>query len=107
MRRHPGPGHAKVCELFPGLRESIIWQLRSTRADATELTNHAAGEAIGIGQTSGQVGALRLEPATPVSGLWLVGADAGSRGIGTEMASGSALNLADRLMGVSGPAPVK
>ncbi len=99
--------HAKVCELFPDLKRSIVWQLRSTRLDATELTNHAAGEAIGMGQTPGQVGRLRPELATPVSGLWLVGADAGSRGIGTEMASGSALNLADRLMGVSGPAPVK
>ncbi len=99
--------HAKVCELFPGLRESIMWQLRSTRLDATELTRHAAGEAIGIGQTPSQSGALRPESATPVSGLWLVGADAGSRGIGTEMASGSALNLADRLKGISGPAPIK
>jgi phytoene dehydrogenase-like protein len=99
--------HAKVCELFPGLRESIMWQLRSTRVDATALTHHLAGEAIGIGQTPGQAGALRPELATPVSGLWLVGADAGSRGIGTEMASGSALNLARRLGGGSGPAPVK
>jgi len=84
-----------------------VWELRSTRVDATELTSHAAGEAIGVGQTPGQVGALRPEPATPVSGLWLVGADAGSRGIGTEMASGSALNLARRLGGGSGPAPAK
>jgi prolycopene isomerase len=99
--------HAKVCELFPGLRESIMWQLRSTRVDATALTHHLPGEAIGIGQTPGQAGALRPELATPVSGLWLVGADAGSRGIGTEMASGSALNVARRLGGGSGPAPVK
>ena len=99
--------HAKVCELFPDLKKSIVWQLRSTRVDATELTSHAAGEAIGVGQTPGQVGALRPELATPVSGLWLVGADAGSRGIGTEMASGSALNLANRLGGGSGTAPMK
>jgi len=30
-----------------------------------------------------------------VEGLWLVGADAGAQGIGTEMAAGSALYLAD------------
>jgi phytoene dehydrogenase-like protein len=99
--------HAKVCELFPGLEESILWELRSDRDDATEITGHATGEAIGIGQTPGQVGALRPELATPVSGLWLVGADAGSRGIGTEMASGSALNLANRLGESSEPAHVK
>jgi len=99
--------HAKVCELFPGFQESILWELRSDRGDATGITGHASGEAIGIGQTPGQVGALRPEQATPVSGLWLVGADAGSRGIGTEMASGSALNLARRLGGGSGPAPIK
>ncbi len=99
--------HAKVCELFPRLEESIIWQLRSTRVDATDVTCHAAGEAIGIGQTPGQVGVLRPELATPVSGLWLVGADAGSRGIGTEMASGSALNLADRFGGRSEQAHIE
>ena len=99
--------HAKVCELFPGLEESILWELRSDRDDATEITGHATGEAIGVGQTPGQVGALRPELATPVSGLWLVGADAGSRGIGTEMASGSALNLANRLGEGSEPTHVK
>ena len=99
--------HAKVCDLFAGFKESIMWQLRSTRVDATELTSHAAGEAIGIGQTPGQVGALRPDLATPVSGLWLVGADAGSRGIGTEMPSGSALNLVDRLGRDAEPVPIK
>jgi phytoene dehydrogenase-like protein len=99
--------HAKVCELFPDFKQSIMWQLRSTRVDATGLTHHLAGEAIGIGQTPGQVGASRPDLATPVGGLWLVGADAGSRGIGTELASGSALNLADRLAGGSEPAPIK
>ncbi|MBM4445444.1 MAG: NAD(P)/FAD-dependent oxidoreductase [Chloroflexi bacterium] len=98
--------HTKVCELFPGFKDSIMWQLRSTRVDATALTDHLAGEAIGIGQTPGQVGALRPELVTPVSGLWLVGADAGSRGIGTEMASGSALNLIHRLGDGSGPEPI-
>lgn len=99
--------HTKVCELFPDLESSMVWQLRSTRHDATELTDHAAGEAIGIGQTPGQVGALRPDLAMPVSGLWLVGTDAGSRGIGTEMASGSALNLVNCLVGGSGPAHIK
>jgi phytoene dehydrogenase-like protein len=89
--------HAKVCELFPNLEAATIWQSRSVSTDAAELTGHSAGEAIGLAQIPGQVGRLRPELSTPVKGLWLVGADAGSRGIGTEMAAGSALRLADIL----------
>ena len=49
-------------------------------------------DAVGV---PGQVGENRPSLETPLKNLWLVGADAGSRGIGTEMASGSALNLAE------------
>ena len=89
--------HAKVCELYPDLEAAVLWQSRSTYNDAAELTGHRTGEAIGLAQTPGQVGRLRPEMATPVTGLWLVGADAGARGIGTEMAAASALRLADIL----------
>jgi prolycopene isomerase len=89
--------HGKVCELFPHLEAAIIWQSRSGSTDAAELTGHYAGEAIGLAQIPGQAGRFRPEPDTPVAGLWLVGADVGSRGIGTEMAAGSALRLADIL----------
>jgi len=89
--------HARVCELFPDLESAILWKMTSTREDATRLTGHPAGEAIGLGQSPGQTGRDRPGHETPVEGLWLVGADAGARGIGTEMASASALALADRL----------
>ncbi|MBN2283400.1 MAG: NAD(P)/FAD-dependent oxidoreductase [Deltaproteobacteria bacterium] len=85
--------HRKVCELFPDLEGAIIWQLRSTGRDVAELTGHRRGECIGLGQTPSQVGELRPSMKTPVQGLWLVGADAGARGIGTEIAAGSALSL--------------
>ena len=81
--------------LFPALEKATLWQSRSTSDDTRELTAHRAGECIGLAQVPGQVGAGRPEHRTPVEGLWLVGADAGSRGIGTELAAGSALNLAD------------
>jgi prolycopene isomerase len=87
--------HEQVCELFPGLEGALAWMSRSTESDARGLTGHRAGEAIGLAQVPGQVGKMRPELRTPVEGLWLVGADAGSRGIGTEMAAGSALYLAD------------
>lgn len=89
--------HARVCELFPAIDNALLWQVRSITEETGDITGHPAGEAIGLAQTPEQVGALRPGHETPVAGLWLVGADAGARGIGTEMASGSALNLLNRL----------
>jgi prolycopene isomerase len=88
---------AKVCEIFPDLEGAVIWKSRSTGADVRELTGHRAGECIGLAQVPGQVGKERPQHLTPIEGLYLVGADAGARGIGTEMAAGSALALADLL----------
>jgi phytoene dehydrogenase-like protein len=89
--------HTQVCEIFPDLESAMLWESRSTGADVRELTGHRAGECIGLAQVPGQVGKNRPGHATPVDGLYLVGADAGARGIGTEMAAGSALALADML----------
>jgi phytoene dehydrogenase-like protein len=87
--------HGRVCDLFPGIESATLWQSRSTRADVTEMTGHPEGEAIGLAQTPDQVGPRRPDIETPVRGLLLVGADAGARGIGTEMAAASAMRLAD------------
>jgi phytoene dehydrogenase-like protein len=89
--------HDKVCALFPAVEKATMWQIRSTADDARELTTHRAGECIGLAQVPGQVGRDRPGHRTQVEGLYLVGADAGSRGIGTELAAGSALNLVDSL----------
>lgn len=89
----------RVHKLFPEIKKAIIWQEQGTRADTTRITTHPPGGAIGLGQFPGQTGKQRPALQTPVDGLYLVGADAGSRGIGTELAVGSALNLADLLAG--------
>jgi phytoene desaturase len=89
--------HAQVCEIFPELEGALLWASRSTGADTMQLTGHRVGECIGLAQTPSQVGKLRPQLRTPVEGLWLVGADAGARGIGTEMAAASALRLADEI----------
>ncbi|MEW5736973.1 MAG: FAD-dependent oxidoreductase [Thermodesulfobacteriota bacterium] len=89
--------HARVTELFPGIAKELAWSVRNVRSDVTRLTGHPAGEAIGLAQTPDQVGSLRPSHETGVQGLYLVGADAGARGIGTEMASQSALTLCDKL----------
>ncbi len=88
----------RVRKLFPGINGALIWELRSTADDIAGITTKNFADTIGLGQVPGQVGADRPDCQTPVKGLWLVGADAGARGIGTEMAAGSALALADRLM---------
>lgn len=89
--------HERVCDLFPDLASSILWRLRSNREDTSDLTGLENGSCIGLAQTANQSGKFHLSLETPVEGLFLVGADAGSRGIGTELAVGSALNLAGRL----------
>ena len=89
--------YERVIKLFPDIGKAEIWQVRSTASDAFNITKHAAGEAIGIGQTPSQCGKLRPKFETPVKGLYLVGSDAGARGIGTEIASGSALGLYELL----------
>lgn len=89
--------HARVSTLFPRIESATLWQSRSTRADVTAMTGHPEGEAIGLAQAPDQVGTRRPGLETPIRGLFLVGADAGARGIGTEMAAASALRLADLL----------
>jgi len=84
---------ATVRRLFPGIEDALLWEIRSGAAATRDLTGHRAGECIGLAQVPGQVGRERPGRRTPVKGLWLVGADAGARGVGTEMAAGSALGL--------------
>lgn len=90
--------HHRICRMFPGFQKAILWEMRTTRADVSRLTRHPAGEAIGLAQTPTQAGSLRPHHLTPIDGLYVVGADVGARGIGTEMASASALALAEALV---------
>lgn len=89
----------RVFKLFPAIKAALLWKERGTRADTSGITFHPPGGAIGLGQFPGQTGDKRPALETPVNGLFLVGADAGSRGIGTELAAASALNLASLLAG--------
>jgi phytoene dehydrogenase-like protein len=85
----------RLFEIFPQIKENIQWSMRTHIAHTSRITGKPTGECIGLMQCVGQTGAHRPSPRTPVEGLWLVGADAGARGVGTEMASGSALYLAN------------
>ena len=89
---------ARMRNLFPKIPAAQLWQVRSTADDIAGITQKGFADTIGLGQVPGQVGADRPDHQTPIDGLWLVGADAGARGIGTEMAAGSAMALVERLM---------
>ena len=86
-----------AAEIFPELAGATVDVERVLTGDVSRLSGRAAGECIGVAQEVGQSGTLRPQSSTPIAGLFLVGADAGGRGIGTEMAADSALRLYHQL----------
>lgn len=91
--------------LHPGIEDHVIWKLRTDIAYTSKISGRDLGEVIGISQDYRQVGKNRPSPRLPIEGLYVVGADAGGRGVGTEMAAESALNVSEMvvhdLMGTS------
>lgn len=80
-------------DLFPDIEEHVVWKIRTDTRYISEISGRWTGEVIGVAQNRHQVGKKRPGNATPIQGLYLVGADVGARGVGTEMAADSALNL--------------
>jgi len=68
--------------------------------DATiiERSGRGTGEVVGLAQIPGQVGKNKPSARMPIEGLYLVGCDAGRRGVGTEQASDSALNVSRMIL---------
>ena len=87
----------RLFELFPQIASHIEWKMRTHIAHTASITGKPTGECIGLSQCVGQTGVHKPDPWTPVKDLWLVGADAGARGVGTEQASGSAIYVANLL----------
>ncbi|RJP26400.1 MAG: NAD(P)/FAD-dependent oxidoreductase [Actinobacteria bacterium] len=79
--------------IFPEISAATVAVERIMCTDVSCLSGRISGDCIGIAQEVGQSGSFRPRSATPVDGLFLAGADAGGRGIGTEMAADSALRL--------------
>lgn len=82
-----------AADIFPEISGATVAVEKVLTAQVSSLSGRAAGECIGIAQEVGQSGTARPSVDTPLKGLYLVGADAGGRGIGTEMAADSALRL--------------
>jgi len=85
----------RIHEMWPQVRGHVMWKERSSVADVGAVTGKTTGECIGLAQCVGQVGANKPSPMTPIENLWLVGCDAGARGVGTEQATNSALYVAN------------
>jgi phytoene dehydrogenase-like protein len=78
-------------KLHPGLKEHIVWKERSDTDVIAAISGREQGDAIGMAQRYDQDGDKRFSPRSPLKGLYIVGADTGSFGIGTELAAQSAM----------------
>lgn len=84
-------GEKKLFSFFPQIERNLLWKSRITNKDTNRITRKGKGDCIGLAQIPGQVGARKPHPKLPVEGLWVVGCDAGARGVGTEQATASAM----------------
>ena len=88
-----------VEELYPAIRRHTIrtepyGPRHISRMTRDSVVAGCGGEAVGIAQVVGQVGAGKPDARTPLPGLYLVGCDAGGRGSGTHQAVDSGFNVA-------------
>ncbi len=86
--------------LFPQARDLIEEKDLYTTKSVSNATRDATvpgagGETIGLAQIVGQCGKSKPSIETPLSGLYLVGCDAGARGVGTQQAIMSGFTVAD------------
>lgn len=89
--------HRRVCRLVPGLEEHTVMRVQTGAGTIARISGRPSADVLGVAQRFDQVGARRPDVTTPVQGLFLVGCDAGGRGVGIEQAADSALNLVERL----------
>jgi len=87
----------RLLDIFPHIAPHIEWKMRTHIAHTASITGKPTGECIGLAQCVGQTGVHKPKPWTAVKDLWLVGTDAGARGVGTEQASGSAIYVSNLL----------
>jgi phytoene dehydrogenase-like protein len=78
--------------VLPRIEKHILFKETASSEDVDRLVGEGGG-IIGLAQTTDQVGGKRISQRTPVRNLYLVGAEAGGWGIGTELAANSALEL--------------
>ncbi len=88
---------------FPDLEGHVVRQETYTSQSVSAESRDSVvagmgGECIGLAQVIGQAGRSKPDPRTPLSGLYLVGCDAGGYGCGTHQAVDSGFNVADMVL---------
>ena len=82
--------------LYPRFADAIIRREPTTQVHVAAASGRRiSGEAVGVAQIPGQVGAGRPTRRTPIRGLYVVGADTAQGAIGTELAAMSGLAAAE------------
>lgn len=90
---------AVLDELWPELKKHILRKEPYGPKQVSGMSRDpsvpgAGGEAVGLAQVVGQVGASKPSARTPLAGLYLVGCDAGGTGAGTHQAVDSGFKVA-------------
>lgn len=87
-------GEKRLFELFPEIEKNTEWSMQTDTHYYARMLGKPTGDCIGLGQHVGQAGIHKPKVQMPVNGLYLVGCDAGARGVGTEQAAESAIRVA-------------
>ena len=87
-----------VEKYIPGVREHMIFMDVTVGDNIKDWSGRFESDMVGIAQAVGQVGQDRPTPNTPIEGLYVVGADTGSTGIGTELSANSGLDTAELVL---------
>ncbi len=87
----------QVAQIVPGIDDHTLFCITSTPDVIARESGRLVGDAVGVAQTIDQVGEKAPLAESPLAGLYYVGADIGSSGIATEMATQSALDLFQKL----------
>lgn len=79
--------------VVPGLSQHTIFCDVATPDVIAKESGRIFGDAIGMAQSMDQIGEKAPPLFAPIEGIYHVGADVGTKGIGTEMATQSAIDL--------------
>ncbi len=100
IRAWADAGEEILFAAFPELPDLIEDKDLYTTKSVSNATRDAVlpgvgGETIGLGQEIGQTGTSKPSIEAPIDGLYFVGADAGARGVGTQMAIASGIRVSE------------
>ncbi len=86
----------RIFSLFPAFEQHVVWREEVHAEHIQATSGHPRfADCFGLAQVPGQVGKDKPPVTTPLQGLYLVGTEAGARGIGTEQAAASARAVAE------------